>query len=219
MITNMFKKISLSFIVVSLMIIFAAPAEAKRNLAPGDCGADAYHLKEELANLNMLPRKKLGGPCLQTTAAHAMMAFQKWAKFPRTNVITPRQRQVLKKSNLPVQVKRKGPATRVEVWLKRQLVVLIRKRKVANIYSISSGQPGYSTPPGNFTVFRKEEMSWSVPYSVWMPWSSYFNGGIALHQSDSVPGYPASHGCVRVPASFAKRVYNFAGYGMPVIVR
>ena len=77
---------------------------------------------------------------------------------------------------------------------------------------------GGITPSGSFRVYRKETLSWSVPFGVWMPYASYFIGGIAMHEYSSVPGYPASHGCVRLPAGDAERVYRFARYGTPVFV-
>jgi len=61
-------------------------------------------------------------------------------------------------------------------------------------------------------------MSWSVPFSTWMPWASYFVGGIAFHAYGSVPAYPASHGCVRMMARDAPLMYAFATYGTPVDV-
>jgi lipoprotein-anchoring transpeptidase ErfK/SrfK len=107
----------------------------------------------------------------------------------------------------------------VEVWLDRQVVLLVDDGgRVRTIISASSGAAGHDTPAGTFSVSRKELRSWSVPYSVWMPWASYFTGGIALHESASVPAYPASHGCVRLPAGFARQVYDFAPIGTPVIV-
>ena len=83
---------------------------------------------------------------------------------------------------------------------------------------VSTGAYG-RTPRGRFAVYRKETLSWSVPFSVWMPYASYFHGGFALHAYPSVPTYPASHGCVRVPPVEAPGVYRFAGYGTPVWVR
>lgn len=65
------------------------------------------------------------------------------------------------------------------------------------------------TPRGTFRVTRKERSSWSVPCKVWLPYASYFTGGIALHESDSVPAHAASHGCVRIPEPFAAEVYAF----------
>ena len=75
------------------------------------------------------------------------------------------------------------------------------------------------TPTGRYRVFRKELMSWSVPFSTWLPFASYFNNGIAFHEYPDVPPYPASHGCVRVPTPDSKRVYEFARMNTVVVVR
>ncbi len=67
-------------------------------------------------------------------------------------------------------------------------------------------------------MFRKEDRSWSVPYKVWLPWASYFVGGIAFHESPDVPGYPASHGCVRTPQFDAQWLYRQTPIGTRVTV-
>ena len=82
----------------------------------------------------------------------------------------------------------------------------------------STGAPGRDTPAGQFAVYRKEQLSWSIQFKVWMPWASYFTGGIALHAYPDVPAYPASHGCVRLSAPEAQKVYDFAVQGTPVYV-
>jgi lipoprotein-anchoring transpeptidase ErfK/SrfK len=53
---------------------------------------------------------------------------------------------------------------------------------------------------------------------VWMPYASYFVGGIAMHEYPDVPAYPASHGCVRLPEGEASHVYSFVELGTPVYV-
>ncbi len=75
-----------------------------------------------------------------------------------------------------------------------------------------------AAPAGTFAVFREEEMSWSVPFSQWLPWASYFFQGIAFHEYADVPTYPASHGCVRVPQPEARSLYRFAAIGRKVVV-
>ena len=102
--------------------------------------------------------------------------------------------------------------------LDRQLALLIENDRVDRIIHISTGAPGRSTPIGSFHVTRKERYSWSVPFKVWMPWASYFTGGIAFHEYSSVPAYPASHGCVRVNRYDAVTLYGFAVAGTPVSV-
>jgi lipoprotein-anchoring transpeptidase ErfK/SrfK len=57
-----------------------------------------------------------------------------------------------------------------------------------------------------------------VPFKVWLPWASYFTGGIAFHEYGSVPTYAASHGCVRVNRYDAQLLFGFAEAGTRVDV-
>jgi lipoprotein-anchoring transpeptidase ErfK/SrfK len=106
----------------------------------------------------------------------------------------------------------------VEVHRSAGVVLLVERGRVLRAVHASAGAPGYQTPAGAFTVFRKEINSWSVPYRVWLPHASYFNGGIALHGYADVPATPASHGCVRIPLAEAPAVYEFARIGTRVLV-
>src|ERR1700732_2593112 len=84
---------------------------------------------------------------------------------------------------------------------------------------VSSGQTGYETPAGVYSVIQKEEEHYSnlyddasMPFMQRITWS-----GIALH-AGPLPGYPASHGCVRMPYEFAQRLFDMTKIGMRVIV-
>jgi hypothetical protein len=84
---------------------------------------------------------------------------------------------------------------------------------------VSSGQKGRETPAGIFSVIQKEAEHYSNLYDdAYMPnmqritWS-----GIALH-GGALPGYPASHGCVRLPFDFAARLFDATRLGLRVIV-
>lgn len=84
---------------------------------------------------------------------------------------------------------------------------------------VSSGQKGRETPAGIFSVIQKEADHYSNLYDdAYMPnmqritWS-----GIALH-GGSLPGYPASHGCIRMPFGFAERLFDETSLGFRVIV-
>jgi hypothetical protein len=84
---------------------------------------------------------------------------------------------------------------------------------------VSSGQTGYETPAGIYSVIQKEEEHYSnlyddasMPFMQRITWS-----GIALH-AGPLPGYPASHGCVRMPYEFAQRLFDITKIGMRVIV-
>src|SRR5207244_12835456 len=84
---------------------------------------------------------------------------------------------------------------------------------------LSSGPKGHETPAGIFSVIEKDEDHHSNLYDdAWMPhmhritWS-----GVALH-GGPLPGYPASHGCIRLPYDFARRLFGITRMGMRVIV-
>jgi len=85
---------------------------------------------------------------------------------------------------------------------------------------VSTGKPGYSTPSGIFSILEKRRYHESNLYSnAPMPWMQRITwSGVALHESNSVPKYPASHGCVRLPRDFAKTLYQMTERGMHVII-
>jgi hypothetical protein len=108
-----------------------------------------------------------------------------------------------------------------------QIVVDIAKQQVA-LYGqdgfivragISTGMPGHPTPMGVFTVISKAKWHQSniysgapMPYMQRITWS-----GIAMHAGPR-PGYPASHGCIRLPEDFAIRLFHTTKVGARVIV-
>jgi hypothetical protein len=84
---------------------------------------------------------------------------------------------------------------------------------------VSSGQKGRETPAGIFSVIQKEAEHYSNLYDeAYMPHMQRITwSGIALH-GGPLPGYPASHGCVRMPFDFAARLFNATRLGLRVIV-
>jgi len=80
--------------------------------------------------------------------------------------------------------------------------------------SVSTGKPGHDTPVGTFEILQKKKDHKSnlyddapMPYMQRLTWD-----GIALH-GGAIPGYPASHGCVRLPTAFAKKVFGVTALG------
>ena len=84
---------------------------------------------------------------------------------------------------------------------------------------VSSGQKGRETPAGIFSVIQKEAEHYSNLYDdAYMPHMQRITwSGIALH-GGPLPGYPASHGCVRMPFDFAARLFDATKLGLRVIV-
>ena len=84
---------------------------------------------------------------------------------------------------------------------------------------VSTGKPGYETPTGVFTILQKHREHYSnrydnapMPYMQRLTWD-----GIALH-AGQLPGYPASHGCIRLPYAFSERLFGITARGMTVVV-
>lgn len=73
------------------------------------------------------------------------------------------------------------------------------------------------TPRGWFEIYRKDA-GWAEAPLGWLYNALYFTGGYAIHGSDYVPDYPASHGCVRVPLDDADYLFDTVGIGTPVFV-
>jgi lipoprotein-anchoring transpeptidase ErfK/SrfK len=111
-----------------------------------------------------------------------------------------------------------GPE-RVVVSLSDQLAYLYRGDSLMAVATISSGQPGRDTPTGIFAVRGKQLMYRSKKYdNAPMPFAQFIDEyGIAMHAGYN-PGRPASHGCIRLPAAFAKKLYTTTGVGTPVYI-
>jgi lipoprotein-anchoring transpeptidase ErfK/SrfK len=111
-----------------------------------------------------------------------------------------------------------GPE-RVVISLDNQLVFLYRGMTLVAAASISTGREGYESPSGIFQVLLKKPMHYSKKYdNAPMPWMQMITDyGVALHAGQN-PGQPASHGCIRLPAAFAKRLYAMTDVGTPVLI-
>ncbi|KAF1712057.1 hypothetical protein CSC70_00550 [Pseudoxanthomonas kalamensis DSM 18571] len=111
-----------------------------------------------------------------------------------------------------------GPIVLV-VSLDEQLAYVYRNGMVIGVSTISSGKKGKETPTGVFTILQKNKDHRSnlydsapMPYMQRLTWD-----GIALH-AGNLPGYPASHGCVRLPMAFAQELFSVTRNGDTVVV-
>jgi len=111
-----------------------------------------------------------------------------------------------------------GPQ-RVVVSLTDQLVYFYRGGSLVAVSTVSSGKDEKPTPTGVFSILDKQPMYHSKKYdNAAMPWMQRIdNYGIALHAGFN-PGRPASHGCVRLPIAFAKKLYSVTDVGTPVYI-
>jgi len=109
--------------------------------------------------------------------------------------------------------------TRVVIDLLTQLFYVYRGDQLVGVATISSGKKGMETPLGFWTVFRKQKLGRSRKYdNAPMPFMQmYDEKGIAFHGGPN-PGYPASHGCVRLPVKFAEKLFTLTKVGSKVII-
>ncbi|ATY34361.1 L,D-transpeptidase [Sphingomonas psychrotolerans] len=108
---------------------------------------------------------------------------------------------------------------RVVVAIRQQQALVYQGDRLAGVTTVSTGSPGYETPLGEFTILEKKVFHRSNLYSnAPMPHMQRLTwGGIALH-AGVLPGYPASHGCIRLPKAFARQLFDLTAMGGTVLV-
>jgi len=111
-----------------------------------------------------------------------------------------------------------GPVT-VVVSVPEQVAYVYRGDVLIGASSVSTGKPGHETPIGAFTILQKELDHHSnlyddaeMPFMQRLTWD-----GVALH-AGRVMNRPASHGCVRLPLGFARRLYAVTSLGATVVI-
>jgi lipoprotein-anchoring transpeptidase ErfK/SrfK len=138
-----------------------------------------------------------------------------------------------------------GPGTRVIINLSEQRAYLLEDSRVSLISPIASGKPGWTTPTGNFSIISKDidhrsqsfgsvldssgniangnatPGSYVAPGFHYrpapMPFYMQFGQALGMH-AGYLPGYPASHGCVRMPRDLAERFFERVSVRTPVTV-
>lgn len=105
------------------------------------------------------------------------------------------------------------------VNLSTQRALLFRNGLPIGASTISTGRRGRETPTGVFTILQKQVVHYSSKYdSAPMPFMERLTWyGVALH-AGQLPGYPASHGCIRLPKGFAQLLYGVTSLGMTVVI-
>ncbi|MEN3535624.1 L,D-transpeptidase family protein [Microbispora sp. ZYX-F-249] len=210
---------------------FTAPG---KTLKLGAKGSAVKALQSRLKELGYMPGSadgRYGG-----TTLTAVWAFQKVQGIKPTSTIAARTWRALENPRAPRVLVPRGKPARVEVDLTKQVMVLYRGGAPVMISHISSGSGipyteyatwngrrqrfsgSARTPTGDYkTTWRVK--GWHRSYLGQLYNPIFFNGGIALHGALSVPLYPASHGCVRLPMNVAEVLPGMLGKGVPVHVR
>lgn len=139
-------------------------------------------------------------------------------------------------------------APRIDISLGEQKAYFYKGDQLVGISMISTGREGFGTPPGNYTIIQKDQNYVSSVYGDYvdavtgavvqkeidrrkdpmpkgakydgarMPYFMRIHDGVGMHEG-FLPGYPASHGCIRMPSFMAAAFFRNVNKGTPVSVR
>jgi len=183
-------------------------------LVVGAAGRTVAGLTAALAALHYVtPRTS----AFDSRVLDGLYAFQKVQGLPRTGIADAATWAALADPRVP-QPRYAQPADHLEVDKPHQVLYVVRGGRVASIVPVSTaGVPGDYTPTGQFAIYRKVTGFDPSPLGVLYD-PMYFTGGYAIHGNPSVPPYPASHGCIRVPMWVIPTLYATNDYGETVYV-
>jgi hypothetical protein len=146
--------------------------------------------------------------------SRAVLAFRKTNNFARTGYASPRIYSLALQGRGGFKLRFPGAGRHVEFDWSRQVLVLADRGKARRVYHSSSGAPVTPTVFGTFRFYRKSYGT----NAKGMVHSSYFIGGYAIHGYHSVPAFPASHGCLRVPIPNALDIFKQISLGETIFV-
>lgn len=177
---------------------------AQRELYRGRQGEDVRSLQKTLAAKGYWCGTADGD--FGELTQQGVWAVQKQNGLVRDAIVGPLTRSALANGALPKPVG--GAGTRIEVHLRKQLLLVVRDGKTSLVLNTSTGNGEYywlrgvryraTTPTGTWKVYSTYSAGWQTGDlgRMWRP--MYYNSGWAVHGSTSIPPYPASHGCSRL---------------------
>jgi peptidoglycan hydrolase-like protein with peptidoglycan-binding domain len=193
-----------------LAAVAAAPVRVQvlpRRAAPGSSGPAVLRLQERLRGLGYVVGAR---GRLDARTARAVLTFRKVVGLARTSSADETVFRALARGRGAFRVRFPEHGRHVEADLGRQVLALIGAGgKVERIYPTSTGAPVTPTVLGSFRFYRKDPGT----NALGMVHSSYFIRGYAIHGYASVPTYPASHGCLRVPVPDALAIFRWVRLG------
>jgi PKD repeat protein len=186
-----------------------------RTLAYGSTGRDVVALRARLAQLRVhvpWPSTTFG-----SELSDSVTAFQKARGLSRTGVVDEATWRALGQDVVPAP-RYRSRDTHIEVSKGRQILMLVRDGETIAYLPVSSGAGGI-TPVGNYHIRWKAPATTTWLGSAILYRTMTFRGNnYAIHGFPSVPAYPASHGCVRIPIWVADWLYEQTPVGERVYV-
>jgi hypothetical protein len=181
------------------------------SLHRGQCGDVVVGFKKAMREMGYIAND---GRCFGGKTARGVLAYRKVNEMARTM----RAGKGLVKSVFSgkggYKVRHPGAGDHLEAPLSKQVLVFTKGDKPYAIYPISSGKSSTPTVTGHYEMIRTEPGLNS--HGMYYSW--YFYGGYAVHGYNSVPDYPASHGCLRTFMSDQPEIYNRIFYGQDIFI-
>lgn len=178
---------------------------------PGQRGPFIALLQQKLAALGYAtPRTGV----FDASTQRAILAFRKVNGMARTTALEPSIVDRLLRGVGGFKVRYPHYGRHVEAHLGQQVLALIDRGRVLRAYTTSSGAPVTPTVLGTYRFYWKDPGT----NEKGMVHSAYFIRGYAIHGYASVPTYPASHGCLRVPIPDARAIFDWIRIGDRIVV-
>jgi len=215
----------LALLVVALAAL-AAPAAAQAKKKPnggtvwpgkieafhrGECGFNVKTFNRRLHAMGYIANK---GRCFKGRTARGVLAYRKVNGKSRSMRAGKGLVKRVFAGRGGYKVRHPGAGRHVEAPLSKQVLVFAEGGRATHIYPTSSGTSATPTVTGHYR-FHRTEPGYNAKG---MYYSWYFHGGYAVHGYESVPNYPASHGCLRTFIADQPEIYKRIRYGESIFV-
>ena len=180
-------------------------------LRQGQCGDVVVGFKKAMRKIGYIVNS---GRCFGGKTARGVLAYRKVNDMARSSRAGKGLVKRVFAGRGGYEVRHPGAGEHVEAPLSKQILVFAKGDKPVAIYPISSGKSSTPTVTGHFTFIRTEPGY----NSHGMYYSFYFYGGYAIHGYESVPDYPASHGCLRTFIADQPAIYERIRFGEDIFV-
>lgn len=181
------------------------------SLHQGQCGDVVVGFKKAMRKMGYIANS---GSCFGGKTARGVLAYRKVNDKSRSMRAGAGLVKAVYSGKGGYEVRHPGAGEHVEAPLSKQVLVFAKGDKPFAIYPISSGKSSTPTVTGHFEFIRTEPGY----NSHGMYYSFYFYGGYAVHGYESVPDYPASHGCLRTFIADQPEIYNRIFFGEDIWV-
>jgi hypothetical protein len=181
------------------------------SLHEGECGDVVVGFKQAMRKMGYIANS---GHCFGGKTARGVLAYRKVNGMARSFRAGKGLVKLAFSGQGAYRVRHPGAGQHLEAPLSKQVLVFAKGDRPVAVYPVSSGKSSTPTVTGHFQFIRQEPGY----NSHGMYYSFYFFGGYAVHGYESVPDYPASHGCIRTFIADQPEIYNRINFGESIFI-